>query len=120
MTFFAEFLERLRNTEDGNGSMLDSSTIVYGAGMADSNSHYSRDLPILLAGNVAHGGYHLQYPENTPLTNLHLSLLDKLGTPIDSLGDSTGRYRFSAIIGVVSPNPVTRLQWVAAGAATDR
>ena len=91
MTFFAEFLERLRKSEDENGSMLDSSTIVYGAGMADSNSHYSRDLPILLAGNVAHGGYHLQYPENTPLTNLHLSLLDKLGTPIESLGDSTGR-----------------------------
>ena len=91
MTFFAEFLERLRTSEDADGSMLDSSMIVYGAGMADSNSHYSRDLPILLAGNVSHGGYHLQYPEGTPLSNLHLSLLDKLGTPIESLGDSSGR-----------------------------
>ena len=91
MTFFAEFLDRLRTSEDANGSLLDSSMIVYGAGMADSNSHYSRELPIVLAGNVAHGGYHLQYPEATPLSNMHLSLLDKLGTPIESLGDSTGR-----------------------------
>ena len=91
VTFFAEFLERLRTSEDADGSMLDSSMIVYGAGMADSNSHYSRDLPILLAGNVSHGGYHLQYPEGTPLSNLHLSLLDKLGTPVESLGDSSGR-----------------------------
>ena len=91
MTFFAEFLDRLRTSEDANGSLLDSSMIVYGAGMADSNSHYSRELPIMLAGNVAHGGYHLQYPEATPLSNMHLSLLDKLGTPIESLGDSTGR-----------------------------
>ena len=91
MTSFAEFIERLKNAEDEHGSLLDSSTIVYGAGMADSNSHYSRNLPILLAGDVAHRGYHLQYPEGTPLTNLHLSLLDKLGTPIESLGDSNGR-----------------------------
>lgn len=91
MTFFAEFLERLKDSEDADGSLLDSSMIVYGAGMADSNSHYSRDLPILLAGNVSYGGYHLQYPDATPLSNLHLSLLDELGTPIESLGDSTGR-----------------------------
>ena len=91
MTFFAEFLDRLRTSEDANGSLLDSSMIVYGAAMADSNSHYSRELPIMLAGNVAHGGYHLQYPEATPLSNMHLGLLDKLGTPIESLGDSTGR-----------------------------
>ena len=91
MTFFAEFLDRLRSSEDANGSLLDSSMIVYGAGMADSNTHYSRDLPILLAGNVSHRGYHLQYPEATPLANLHLSLLDKLGTPIESLGNSNGR-----------------------------
>ena len=91
MTFFAEFLERLKDAKDEHGSLLDSSTIVYGAGMADSNSHYSRNLPILLAGDVAHRGYHLQYPEGTPLTNLHLSMLDKLGTPIESVGDSNGR-----------------------------
>jgi hypothetical protein len=71
--------------------------IVYGAGMADSNTHYSRDLPILLAGSAAGsvgpGGRHSRYPENTPLTNLHLTLLDELGVGIESLGDSTGRLR---------------------------
>ena len=92
VTIFAEFLERMRSTSDGNDSLLDNSTIIYGAGMADSNSHYSRGLPILLAGSaVGKGGYHMQYPENTPLTNSHLSLLDKINIPIDSLGDSTGR-----------------------------
>ena len=92
MTFFAEFLQRLRSTPDGDGSLLDSSMIVYGAGMADSNSHYSGDLPILLVGGAAGtGGYHMQHPEKTPLANLHLSLLDQMGVPIESLGDSTGR-----------------------------
>ena len=77
----------MRSTSDGHDSLLDNSTIIYGAGMADSNSHYSRGLPILLAGSaVGKGGYHMQYPENTPLTNLHLSLLDKINIPIDSLG----------------------------------
>jgi len=97
MTFFAEFLERLRTTPDGDGSLLDSSMIIYGAGMADSNSHYSGELPILLAGAGAVqgmtglGGRHSQYPEDTPLSNLHLTLLDRMGVPIESLGDSTGR-----------------------------
>ena len=97
VTFFAEFLERLRSTPDIDGSLLDNSMIVYGAGMADSNTHYSRDLPILLAGSAAGsvgpGGRHSRYPENTPLTNLHLTLLDELGVGIESLGDSTGRLR---------------------------
>ena len=60
--------------------------------MADSNSHYSRDLPILLAGGATGAsGQHRRYAENTPITNLHLSLLDNMGVPIDALGDSTGR-----------------------------
>jgi hypothetical protein len=92
MTFFAKFLERLRSTTAGDGSLLDNSMIVYGAGMADSNSHWSSDLPVLLAGGAAvTGGRHTKYPENTPLSNLHLSLLDRMAVPIESLGDSTGR-----------------------------
>lgn len=92
MSFFAEFLDRLKSTPDGDGTLLDNSMIVYGAGMADSNSHYSRDLPVLLAGGVAGtGGYHSQFPDQTPLSNLHLSLLDKIGVSIEALGDSTGR-----------------------------
>ena len=91
MQFFAEFLERLRSTPDGDGTLLDSSMIVYGAGMGDSNAHYSGDIPILLAGGGAGvGGRHVQY-ENTPLANLHMSLLDKMGVPIESLGHATGR-----------------------------
>jgi hypothetical protein len=69
--------------------------------MADSNSHYSGNLPILLAGGAAGtGGRHTQYPEDTPLPNLHLSLLDKMGVPIESLGDSTGRLLLETLSGV--------------------
>ena len=89
---FAEFLARLEATPDGDGTLLDHSMIVYGAGMADSNAHASRDLPILLAGGGAGtGGRHVRYPQNTPLANLHLSLLDKLGVPAESLGHANGR-----------------------------
>ena len=89
---FSEFLERLRTTPDGDGSLLDHSMIIYGAGMSDGNSHGSKNLPILLAGGGGGtGGRHIKYPEDTPLANLHLSLLDKMGVPIETLGHSTGR-----------------------------
>ena len=98
---FAEFLERLRSTADGDGSLLDHAMIVYGAGMADSNSHGSENLPILLAGGVdGTGGRHITYPEDTPLANLHLTLLDKLGVPIETLGHSTGRLSLEPLSGV--------------------
>ena len=89
---FSKFLDRLRSTPDGDGSLLDHSMIVYGAGMADSNSHASKDLPILLAGGaVGTGGRHIRYPEGTPMANLHLTLLDRLGVPVESLGNATGQ-----------------------------
>lgn len=89
---FSEFLERLRTTPDGDGTLLDHSMIVYGAGMGDSNSHASENLPILLAGGAAGtGGRHIKYPEDTPLANLHLSLLDRMGVPVESLGHATGK-----------------------------
>ena len=89
---FAEFLARLEATPDGDGTLLDHAMIVYGAGMADSNAHASQDLPILLAGGGAGtGGRHVRYPAHTPLANLHLSLLDKLGVPAESLGHANGR-----------------------------
>ena len=88
---FSRFLERLRSTSDGDGSLLDHSMIVYGAGMADSNAHASDNLPILLAGGaVGTGGRHVRYSPDTPLANLHLTLLDKLGVPVESLGHATG------------------------------
>ena len=89
---FSKFLERLRTTPDGDGSLLDHSMIVYGAGMSDSNSHGSKNLPILLVGGDAgRGGRHIRHQEDTPLANLHLSLLDKMGIPVETLGHSTGR-----------------------------
>ena len=89
---FSQFLERLRSTPDGDGSLLDHSMIVYGAGMADSNAHGSKDLPITLTGGVAGtGGRHVRYPEDTPMANLHLSLLDRMGVPAESLGHATGQ-----------------------------
>ena len=88
---FAQFLERLAATPDGEGTLLDHAMIVYGAGMADSNTHGSENLPILLAGGGAGtGGHHVRYPSDTPLANLHVSLLDRLGVPVESLGHATG------------------------------
>ena len=98
---FSAFVDRLANTRDGDGTLLDHSMIVYGAGMADSNSHASANLPILLAGGGAGtGGRHVRYPEDTPLANLHLSLLDKMGVPIESLGHSDGRLPLEPLSGV--------------------
>ncbi len=89
---FSDFLARLAATPDGDGTLLDHSMIIYGAGMADSNAHASQNLPILLAGGGAGtGGRHVRYSADTPLANLHLSLLDKLGVPVESLGHANGR-----------------------------
>ncbi len=88
---FSEFIERLASTPDGDGSLLDHSMIVYGAGMSESHSHGSTNLPILLAGGPGRGGRHVKYDATTPLANLHMSLLDQMGVPIESLGDATGR-----------------------------
>jgi hypothetical protein len=91
---FAYFLQKLRSTPDGNGNLLDHSMIVYGSGLSDGNMHLHDNLPILLAGGGAgqiKGGRHLRYPKGTPMPNLYLSLLDKVGVPVESLGTSTGK-----------------------------
>jgi len=91
---FAYLLDRLRSTPDGDGSLLDHITVIYGAGMSDSNAHDPHNIPLVLAGGGAghlKGGRHIRYPKSTPLANLHLTLLDQLGVPCDRLGDSTGR-----------------------------
>jgi hypothetical protein len=89
---FAYYLEKLSATPDGDGSLLDHMILLYGSGMSDGNQHSTEDLPLVIAGGaIGQGGRHVRYPGETPLPNLHLTLLDKLGVPIDSLGDSTGR-----------------------------
>ncbi len=98
LNLFASFVEKLRSTPDGDGSLLDHMILMYGAGMSDSNSHSPYNLPILLLGGGAghlNGGRHVAYAERdqTPLANLHVSLLDKLGAPVEQIGDSTGPLR---------------------------
>ena len=85
---FAYFLAKLKSTPDGDGTLLDHSLIVYGSGLSDGNSHDHGNLPVLLAGKT--GGQHIMYPAETPMNNLHLALLDRMGVRIDSLGDSNG------------------------------
>jgi hypothetical protein len=93
-TLYRYFLERLRSIPDGDGSLLDHSLLVYGSALSDGNMHLYKDLPLfVVGGGVAgiEGNRHLRYPENTPMANLYLALLDKLGIHLESFGDSTGR-----------------------------
>jgi len=93
---FAEYLEKLRSTPDGDGSLLDHVMILYGAGISDSDRHTHGPLPTLVLGGGAgtiKGGRHLVYPNDTPLTNLHVTLLNKMGVPAEKLGDSTGQFK---------------------------
>lgn len=93
-TLVAYFLEKMAATPDGDGSLLDHSLILYGSGMGDGNLHRHFDLPTLLAGNLGgrvKSGYHYNYPANTPMCNLLLTILDKAGVQIDRFGDGTGR-----------------------------
>ncbi|HLH43968.1 MAG TPA: DUF1552 domain-containing protein [Bryobacteraceae bacterium] len=93
---FAQYLEKLRHTPDGDGSLLDHVIIQFGSGISNSDRHTHGPLPTLLAGGGAgalKGGRHLIYPEHTPLTNLQLTLLNKLGAPTERLGDSNGQFR---------------------------
>jgi hypothetical protein len=90
---FARLLQKLQATPDGDGSLLDHLTMMYGAGIADSNSHSPIDIPLILAGGGAghlKGGRHIRF-KNMPLANLHLTLLDQFGVHQDQIGDSTGR-----------------------------
>ncbi|HMG35606.1 MAG TPA: DUF1552 domain-containing protein [Blastocatellia bacterium] len=90
----AYFLKMLKSTPDGDGSLLDHSMIVYGSGLADGNRHTHEDLPVLLAGRgdgSLKPGRHIVYGAGTPVTNLYLGLLDRVGVHPEKLGDSTGR-----------------------------
>jgi hypothetical protein len=87
------FLTKLQDARDGDGSLLDHSLIMYGGGMGDGNLHRHSDLPCLLAGSLGgklKTGQHLAYPPNTPMANLLLTVLDKAGVRMDTIGDSSG------------------------------
>ena len=91
---FAYYVDRLASTPDGNGTLLDSVMILYGSGMSDGNRHDHHDLPALLVGGGAGqlvGGRHMRVAKDTPNTNLFLTMLDKLGVAIETMGDSNGR-----------------------------
>jgi Protein of unknown function (DUF1552) len=93
MSLFAYYLNKLKNTPDGQGSLLDHSMIMYGSGMSNSNEHSKFNLPVALLGGGAgklKGGRHLKNPDGTPMTNLLVTVLDKMGVRQDHLEDSNG------------------------------
>jgi hypothetical protein len=94
VSLFAHFLERLKATPEGDGTLLDHCLYLYGSGMGNPNVHDHTNLPILVAGGAAgnvRGGRHLRFSQPTPLANLHLTLLEKVGVRLDSFGDSAGK-----------------------------
>ena len=91
---FAYYLEKLGSTPDGDGSLLDHLFVTFGSGISDGNVHSVRSLPLLVFGagdGQIKGGRHLRYQADTPITNFYLTLVDKLGLPLERFGDSTGK-----------------------------
>jgi len=93
VSLFSEFVEKLRATPDGDGTLLDHVAMIYGAGMSEGNGHVPENLPILVVGGAngrIAGGRHVKFAKGTPLANFHLSMLDRFGVRIDQHGNSTG------------------------------
>ena len=91
---FAYLVDKLSKLPEGDGTMLDHTLFLYGTGISDSNTHFHDDLPIALVGGKAagiKGGRYIRYPKGTPLSNMHLTLLEKLGVPAEQFGNSTGK-----------------------------
>ena len=96
LKLFGDYLDKLQKTPDGDGSLLDNMILLYGGGISNSDRHTHGPLPTLLVGGgggTLKGGRHIVYPEHTPLTNLQLTLLGKLGVPTERLGDSSGEFK---------------------------
>jgi hypothetical protein len=96
----AYFLEKMRSTPDGDGSLLDHSMIIYGAGMGDGDIHSQLNMPIAVfggaSGKIKGGGRHIRSPEGTPFANLHVAMLNIAGIPTKTFGDSTGEFDFNS------------------------
>jgi hypothetical protein len=94
MQQFAWFLERLKSVREGEGTLLDNCMIVYGSGISDGDAHAHNDLPVIMAGRGAgtlNPGRHVRYPKDTPMTNLYLSMLERMDVKEERFGDSTGK-----------------------------
>jgi hypothetical protein len=99
----AYFADRLNQIADGDGTLLDHSMIMQGSGLSNSDQHSHIDLPLVVVGGGAgslKGGRHLRFPKDTPMNNLHLSLLEKVGVPVQDFGDATGRVPLEPLAGV--------------------
>ena len=91
---FTYLLDKLKATPDGDGTLLDHSMIVYGSALADGNAHQHNNLPTVLAGRAGgtlKPGRHVKFADETPITNLFMSMLDRMGVPVETIGDSTGK-----------------------------
>ena len=87
-------LDKLRTTQDGDGTLMDNVMVVYASAISDGNRHTHEDLPVIVAGRgkgQIKPGRHIQYPAGTPMTNLYMSMLGYAGVPVESIGDSNGR-----------------------------
>ena len=94
MTQFAYFLEKLKNTREGEGSLLDNCMIIYGSGIGDGDRHNHDDLPVLMAGRgggTVQSGRHIKFAHQMPMNNLFMSMLDRMGVHADKVGDSSGK-----------------------------
>jgi hypothetical protein len=99
---FRWFLEKLESTPEADGTLLDHSLFLYGAGLSNPNTHNHSDLPLVVVagGRQIDGGRHLVVRSRTPMTNLLLTLLDKVNVPAETIGDSTGRFTLEPLVGV--------------------
>jgi hypothetical protein len=94
VSLFAYFLDKLKSTAEGDGTLLDNSLVLFGSGLGNPDIHDHSNLPIIVAGGGAgklKGGRHIKYAQQTPLANLHLTLLEKVGVHLESFVDSTGK-----------------------------
>ena len=100
---FAKYVEKLRATADGDGSLFDHMLLMYGSGMSDSNAHSPLNIPVALlggAGGRLQGNRHLKFKDDLPLANLMATVVDKMDVPLEHLGNSTGKLPIDAIPGV--------------------
>ena len=99
---FAKYVAKLRATPDGDGTLLDHMTILYGSGISNSSRHSGVNLPLMLVGGGAgtlKGGQHLKYAD-TSMANLLVTLMDKMGVPVEKLGGSTGKLQIDTLSGM--------------------